>query len=69
MVTFHEEYSAIQGFFKWSWKLFINGYVDEVADDNGAVDRRLPFAELKTRSHINEQARAAGAAPDFSTRL
>ena len=53
----------------WSWKLFVNGYLDEVAYDNGAVDRSLPFADLKARSRINERAKAAGDAPDFSTRI
>jgi hypothetical protein len=53
----------------WSWKLFVNGYLDELAYDNGAVDRSLPFADLKAHSHINERARAADDAPDFSTRI
>jgi hypothetical protein len=53
----------------WSWKLFVNGYLDELAYDNGAVERSLPFTELKTRSHINERANAANDALDFSTRI
>jgi hypothetical protein len=43
--------------------------LDELAYDNGAVDRSLPFADLKTRSHINERAIAADNAPDFSKRI
>ena len=27
----------------WSWKLFVNGYIDELAYDIGAIDRSLPF--------------------------
>ena len=26
----------------WSWKLFVNGYLDELAYDIGAIDRSLP---------------------------
>ena len=53
----------------WSWKLFVNGYLDELAYDNGAVDRSLPFADMKTRSYINERAVAADDAPDFSQKI
>ena len=28
----------------WSWKLFLNGHLDELAYDIGAIDRSLPFA-------------------------
>jgi hypothetical protein len=53
----------------WSWKLFLNGYLDELAYDIGALDRSLPFATLKAKSHINERARAAGSDPRFSLRV
>lgn len=53
----------------WSWKLILNGYLDELGYENGAFDRSLPFAELKARSHINERARAAGDDPRFSHRI
>ena len=52
-----------------SWKLLANGYLDELAYEIGAVDRSRPFPELRARSHINEVARAAGDAPDFSRRI
>jgi len=35
----------------------------------GILDTRLPFAELRRRSHINEAARAAGDVEDFSARI
>jgi len=50
----------------WSWKLFLNGYLDELAYDIGAIDRSLPFPILKARSYINERAKAAGDDPRFS---
>jgi hypothetical protein len=53
----------------WSWKLFLNGYLDELAYDIGAIDRSLPFAVLKAKSHINERAKAAGDDPRFSVRI
>jgi hypothetical protein len=52
-----------------SWKLLANGYLDELAYEIGAVDRGVPFPELRARSRINEVARAAGDAPDFSRRI
>jgi hypothetical protein len=53
----------------WSWKLFVNGYLDELAYDIGAIDRSLPFPVLKAKSHVNERARAANDDPQFSVRI
>jgi hypothetical protein len=53
----------------WSWKVIINGYLDELIYDNGAVNRDLPLAELKRRSLINDRAKAADKDPDFSRRI
>jgi len=53
----------------WSWKLFLNGYLDELAYDIGAIDRSLPFAVLKAKSHVNERAKAAADDPRFSVRI
>jgi len=54
----------------WSgWKLLLNGRLDELAYEIGAVDRSLPFPELRARSHVNARARAAGDAPAFSARI
>lgn len=52
-----------------SWKLYLNGHLDELAYDLGAVDRSLPFAEVRAGTLIDERARAAGRAPDFSQRI
>ena len=52
-----------------SWKLLVNGYLDGQLYEIGAVDRSLPFADLKARSRINERAQAADAAPDFSKQI
>ena len=53
----------------WSWKLFLNGYLDELAYEIGAIDRSMPFPALKAASHINERARAADSDPRFSVRI
>ena len=53
----------------WSWKLFLNGHLDELAYDIGAIDRSLPFPVLKTKSRINDRAKAANADPQFSARI
>jgi hypothetical protein len=53
----------------WSWKLLLNGYLDELAYDIGAIDRSLPFPELRERSRVNERARAADGDPRFSVRI
>jgi hypothetical protein len=53
----------------FSWKLFLNGRLDELAYDLGAIDRGLPFTELKARSYVNARAKAADADPQFSARI
>jgi hypothetical protein len=55
--------------FKWDWRLIVNGYVDEMVYSNGSMDRSLPFAKLKARSHINACAREADNDPNFSIRI
>jgi len=47
----------------------LNGLIDRYLYDTGRIDTTLPFAELRQRSHINDAARAAGDAPDFSDRI
>jgi hypothetical protein len=53
----------------WDWRLLLNGYADELLYERGGLDRRLPFPELKHFAKINERARAASDAPDFSERI
>ena len=53
----------------FSWKLILSGHVPEYLYEQGMLDQKLPFAELQRRSHINERARAAGDALDFSYRI
>ena len=55
----------------WSWKFLLNGYIDGLVYERGALDQSLPFEELRRRSLINERARAGGGGddPDFSRRI
>ena len=52
-----------------NWKLLVNGYLDGRLYETGVIDQSLPFPDLKARSHINERAKAADDAPDFSQKI
>jgi hypothetical protein len=53
----------------FSWKLWANGHLPELLYKRGSIDSSLPFARLKAASRVDERARAAGSAQDFSERL
>lgn len=53
----------------YSWKILLSGYAPEYVYESGKLDTSLPFQELMRRSRINDAARAADAAPDFSRRI
>lgn len=48
------------------WRLLANGYGDEMLYENGNIDTRLPFSELRTRSQINARAKILDQDPGFS---
>ncbi len=54
---------------RYNWKVLLSGYTAEYAYEMGRLDTRLPFADLRRRSHINPRAQAANEAPDFSQRI
>jgi hypothetical protein len=53
----------------WDWRILVDGKGDELLYERGVLDRSVSFAELKRRAHINNRARAADNAPDFSERI
>jgi hypothetical protein len=53
----------------WDWRILANGHGDELLYERGKIATNLPLAELKQRAHINERARAADQASDFSKRI
>jgi hypothetical protein len=52
-----------------SWKMLLSGYFPELVYERGSLDQSLPFDALRQQSHINERARAADGADDFSRRI
>lgn len=54
---------------RFSWKILLSGYAPEFVYENGNLDGRLPFDELRRRSLVNPVAEAAGLGPDFSQRI
>ena len=57
------------GHLPFSWKVLVSGYAPQYAYDAGRLDTSLPFDELMRRSRINEAAKAADGAVDFSRRI
>jgi hypothetical protein len=51
------------------WRVLLSGYFPSYAYDLGSLDTRLPFAQLKAASRINDRAHAADQDPDFSARI
>jgi hypothetical protein len=47
----------------------LNGFIDRYLYHSGMMDSTLPFEELRRRSWINDAARSAGNAPEFSQRI
>jgi hypothetical protein len=47
----------------FDWRVLASGFLPDFAYDHGALDRSLPFAELRERSKISLRARAADAEP------
>jgi hypothetical protein len=52
-----------------SWKILASGLFAEYAYELGYLDDSIPFRQLKQRVHVNERARAAGKADDFSAQI
>lgn len=53
----------------WDWRMLVNGYGDQLLYERGAIDRSLPFEELKKISHVNARAKAADQDADFSDKI
>jgi Domain of unknown function (DUF4105) len=51
------------------WRVLLSGYFPAYAYDLGSLDTRVPFAELKAQSLINDKAHAAGDDPGFAGRI
>ena len=51
------------------WRMLLSGHFPELVYAYGALDQSLPFEALRRQSLVNERARAADGAPDFSRRI
>jgi hypothetical protein len=51
------------------WRWLANGYLDTLLYEDGVINRSLPFAELKSLSHINPRAQAMPLNGDFSSAI
>jgi hypothetical protein len=54
---------------RFSWKILLSGHVPELLYEEHRLDTSVPFEELRQRAHINELARGADQAADFSQRI
>ncbi len=52
-----------------SWKVVINGFVDEFLYDEGSLDQSVPLVELRKLGHVNTRGQLADKDPDFSRRI
>jgi hypothetical protein len=53
----------------WNWRILLNGHFDELLHRRGTIPSSLAFAETKARAKINDRAKRAGSALDFSERI
>jgi hypothetical protein len=51
------------------WRMLLSGYFPELVYAYRRLDQSLPFEALRRRSLINDRARAADGASDFSRRI
>ena len=58
-----------QAHIKFSWQILVSGYLPEYLYENGRLGRHLSFAEMQQRAHINNTAKEADQASDFSKRI
>ena len=60
---------ASGGLARYNWRILFSGFTPAYSYELGRFDTRLPFDELKRQSHINQRAREADQAEDFSQRI
>lgn len=53
----------------FNFRHLLNGLIDQYLYSSGRINTTLPFEELRRRSRVNDAAKAAGDAPDFSNRI
>jgi hypothetical protein len=51
------------------WRLYVNGYGDQMLYERGRIDNSRPFAEVRARAAISARGKAAGEDPAYSARI
>jgi hypothetical protein len=54
---------------RYNRKVLLSGYAPQYAYENGSLDTRIPFEELRKLSCINPKASAVGDDPEFSRKI
>ncbi len=54
---------------RWDWRILLNGWLDEMAYENGLLNRSLPLEALRQKSIINDRAKTLDQNPDFSIQI
>lgn len=55
--------------FNWSWKMFLNGYLDEQLYEEGIINTSLPFKQIRALSAISSLARGIANKAEFSSAI
>jgi hypothetical protein len=66
-IRFHVQQAAVRN--PLDWRILVNAKGDELLYERGTIDTSLPFTEVRARSDITAQAKAADQDPDFSRRI
>lgn len=53
----------------FDWRLIVNGYLPEYVYERGALNNKVPLAELKALAHIDKRASAVGLTSDYSQHI
>jgi hypothetical protein len=51
---------------RFDWRFLANGFLPDLAYEQGMVDTSLPLEELRRRSDVTARAEACGARADFA---
>ena len=55
--------------FDWSWKIFLNGYLDEQLYGQSVINTSLTFEQVRTKSAISSVARRVAREEDFAAAI
>jgi hypothetical protein len=57
------------GHARYTWKVLLSGYAPQYAYELGVLDTRIPFEDLKRRSHINPKVHTISNDQEFSRKI